>query len=128
PAPGNPGPLTITFDKPVFGAGTQIAVDDTPLFTGFISVFDKDDNLLGAFSAEGTSSLALDNSALFLGVRSDIPNISKIAFSTSVPDRAIGMNLLSLDRADVPEPNLGSLELVLGAAGLGILLRVQRKR
>jgi len=34
PAPGNPGPITITFDTPVLGAGAQLAVDDTFEFTG----------------------------------------------------------------------------------------------
>ena len=127
PAPGNPGPLTITFERPVFGAGTQIAVDDTPLFTGFISAFDKDGHLLGEFSAEGTSSLALDNSALFLGVRSDIPNISKLVLSTSVSNRAVGINGLSLERADVPEPLVSPLGWVFAIVGVGVVLRVRRK-
>ncbi|MDY6781676.1 MAG: hypothetical protein SW833_03835 [Cyanobacteriota bacterium] len=126
PAPGNPGPLTITFEQPVFGAGTQIAVDDTPLFTGFISAFDKDDNLLGEFSAEGTSSLALDNSALFLGVRNDIPNISKIVLRSSAPNRAVGINQLSIERADVGEPNISPLGWVFAAVGAGMVLQGRR--
>ncbi|MBD2777830.1 hypothetical protein [Iningainema tapete] len=77
PAIGNPGPITITFAQPVLGAGTQIAVDDTPQFTAFISAFDNANNLLGTFSTPGTSSLALDNSAVFLGVLNDTPNISE---------------------------------------------------
>ncbi|MBD2579675.1 hypothetical protein H6G50_18600 [Oscillatoria sp. FACHB-1406] len=123
PAPGNPGPLTITFDKPVLAAGTQIATDDTPFFTGFISAFDKDNNLLGEFSAPGTSSVTLDNSALFLGVRSDTANISKLVFQTSVPGRAIGINTLSLDRASVPESSIPALGWILGAIGVGLIRR-----
>ncbi len=55
PALGNPGPLTITFDRPVAAAGTQIAVDDTLLFTASIAAFDSANNLLGSFSRPGTS-------------------------------------------------------------------------
>lgn len=106
PSPGNPGPLTLTFDTPVFAAGAQIAVDDTLEFTAFISAFDENDNLLGTFFAEGASSLALDNSALFLGLRNNKANISKLVFSTSVNDRAIGINTLSIGNTKVPEPSI----------------------
>lgn len=121
PAVGNPGPLSITFDKPVLGAGTQIAVDDTLEFTALISAFDKDNNLLGNFSTIGTSSLALDNSALFLGVSSDTPNISRLVFSTSEPNRAIGINTLSI--ASVPEPTFTFGLLAFGCLATGITLK-----
>jgi hypothetical protein len=118
PSPGNPGPLTITFDTPVSAAGAQIAVDDTFQFTAFISAFDPDNNLLGTFSANGTSSLALDNSALFLGIRSDTANISRLVFSSSIPNRAFGINALSIDTPSVPEPS-GVIALSLvGLLGL----------
>ncbi|MGB7248761.1 MAG: hypothetical protein WBC73_07475 [Phormidesmis sp.] len=54
PAVGNPGPITLSFDEPIFGAGAQLAVDDIFSFTGTISAFDSDDQLLGSFSAPGT--------------------------------------------------------------------------
>jgi hypothetical protein len=60
PSPGNPGPITITFDEPVSGAGSQLTVDDTFEFTAFISALDVNNNLLGTFSTRGTSSVALD--------------------------------------------------------------------
>jgi hypothetical protein len=118
PAIGNPGPITITFDTPVFGAGTQIAVDDTLSFIASIEAFDVDNNSLGLFSAPGTSSLALDNSAIFLGVRSDTRNISRLVFSTSVPNRAVGINALSLVTVAVPEPSSILGLLLLGALPL----------
>ena len=111
PAIGNPGPITLSFDEPVAGAGTQLAVDDIFNFTGTLSAFDRDDQLLGRFSAPGTSSLALDNSALFLGVLSDESNIAKLEFKSSVPTSAIGLNQLSLlgerlpATTEVPEPS-----------------------
>lgn len=117
PAVGNAGPITINFDTPVKGAGTQIAVDDTLQFEAFISAFDKENNILGAFSTNGTSSLALDNSAVFLGVKSDIPEISKLVFSSSVPERALGINNLSINTVSVSEP---STIMAIGILGFGL--------
>ncbi len=125
PAPGNPGPITLTFDQPVMAVGSQFAVDDIFDFTGFISAFDNDGNLLDAFTSPGSSSLALDNSAAFLGVVSDRANIASIAFSSSVPGSAIGINTLSLVPGtttsvpvSVPEP--GATAMVALAAVLMI--------
>ena len=117
PAPGNSGPLSITFDQPVKAAGSQIAVDDTPNFTAFVSAFDKENNLLGTFSTPGTSSLALDNSAIFLGIQSDKADISRLVFRTSQPNRAFAINSLSI--ASVPESS--SILGVLGVLGLGLI-------
>jgi hypothetical protein len=103
PAVGNPGPLSITFDRPVSAVGTQIAVDDESTFTAFISAYDRSNNLLGNFSIAGTSSLALDNSAQFFGVSSDIANISKIVYSSDKSNRAFGINAVSIAQ-QVPEP------------------------
>lgn len=124
PSPGNPGPITINFNKPVKSAGSQINVDDTPEFTAFISAFDSADNLLGTFSAPGTSSLALDNSAVFLGVSSDTANISRLVFSTSVPNRAIAINTISI--TTVPEPTSILSLLLVGALGANLTLRRKR--
>jgi hypothetical protein len=123
PAPGNDGPIEIAFDTPVTAAGTQIAVDDTPSFTAFVEAFDSNNQSLGRFSAPGTSSTALDNSALFLGVRSETPNISRVVYSTSVSNRAIAINALSLSTASasvsVPEPSLVLGFLLVGALAIG---------
>jgi hypothetical protein len=103
PAIGNPGPLTINFDRPVAAAGAQIAVDDVSTFNAFLSAFDRNNNLLGSFSIGGTSSLALDNSAQFLGISSDTANISRLVYSSSEGNRAFGINALSISQ-QVPEP------------------------
>ena len=125
PTVGNPGPLTITFDKPVRGAGTQIAVDDTLEFTAFVSAFDNANNLLGTFESVGTSSLALDNSALFLGVLSETPNISQLVFSSSEPKRAFGINTISLATVPVavPEPTSILGLKAIGALGASFILK-----
>lgn len=125
PAVGNPGPLTITFDTPVFSAGAQIAVDDdTAGFTASISAFDNTNTLLGTFDATGSSSLALDNSAIFLGVESATPNISKLVFDTSVVNRAFGINTLSIKAVPEPSSILGSF--FLGVLGTGTILKRKR--
>ncbi len=122
PAPGNPGPLSITFDEPIKAAGSQIAVDDSPSFTAFVSAFDKDNNLLGTFSTLGTSSLALDNSAIFLGIQSDKADISRLVFRTSEPDRAFAINTLSI--ASVPESS--SILGLLGVLGIALMMKERK--
>ncbi|MBH8561518.1 hypothetical protein I8748_04890 [Nostoc sp. CENA67] len=119
---GNGGPFTISFAQPVFGAGTQIAVDISNLqVETFISAFDKANNLLGAFSVLSTSSLALDNSAVFLGVRSDTPNISRLVFSSSYPQYGLAINQVSI--LAVPEPTDTLAILAFGVSGVVFKLR-----
>jgi hypothetical protein len=124
PAVGNPGPLSLTFLQPVQAVGSQIAVDDTLNFTAFISAFDSDDNLLGTFSAMGTSSLSLDNSALFLGVKSDTANISRLVFSTSEDNRAFAINKLKI----VAVPESSSCLAILGVGAIGAFFRNKHKQ
>ena len=123
PATGNPGPLSISFDEPVKAAGSQIAVGDTFNFTAFVSAFDEDNNLLGTFSTPATSSIALDNSAVFLGIQSDKADISRLVFRTSEPNRAFAINSLSIVSVVEPSSILG----VLGVLGLGLVSK-QKKR
>lgn len=101
---GNPGPLTLTFAQPVFAAGAQLLPDEGGAFIGFISAFDLNNTLLGAFQLDGVVTTARDNSAIFLGVSSDTANISRLVFSTSIPNVGIGINQLSI--VAVPEPSM----------------------
>jgi hypothetical protein len=96
PAPGNPGPLTLRFDRPVAAVGAQFSVDDTPSFTAFIDVYDQYDRRIGHFFRRGIGAKTPDNSAIFLGVRSHRPNIAKVVFSSSEPNRAIGIGTLRI--------------------------------
>ncbi|MCA2656563.1 hypothetical protein [Microcystis sp. M061S2] len=124
PAPGNPGPISISFAQPVRAAGAQIAVDDEPNFVGTIKAFDINDNLLDSFSVNGTSSTALDNSAIFLGVKSALAEISRIEFSSNFNNRAIGINTLSIDNPAIPEPSLTMAILVMGSGLLCLKKRL----
>jgi hypothetical protein len=99
PAPGNPGPLTLRFDRPVAAVGAQFSVDDMPSFTAFIDVYDRYDRRIGHFSRRGVGAKTPDNSAIFLGVRSHRPNIAKVVFSSSEPNRAIGIGTLRIGTA-----------------------------
>ncbi|MBC7883655.1 MAG: hypothetical protein H7Y37_20385 [Anaerolineae bacterium] len=101
---GNPGPLTLTFAQPVFAAGAQLLPDEGGAFIGFISAFDLNNTLLGSFQLDGVVTTARDNSAIFLGVSSDTANISRLVFSTSIPNVGIGINQLSI--VAVPEPSM----------------------
>ncbi|MGK7932361.1 MAG: hypothetical protein AB4041_13150 [Microcystaceae cyanobacterium] len=116
PAPGNPGPITLTFNKSVRAVGTQIAVDDTFNFTIFADIYDKQNTLLQTFSLPGTSSTTIDNSAVFLGVKSDIPNIHRVVYRSDISNRAFGIN--QVDLVSVPEGNLSVGLIVLGNLGL----------
>ncbi|MGI2903134.1 hypothetical protein [Tolypothrix sp. VBCCA 56010] len=122
PLDGNPGPLSITFDKPVKSAGTQLAVAfDLNPYKAFVSAFDDANQELGTFSLDAVSSLALDNSAVFLGVSSDIANIKRLVFSSSVSNRPFGINKLSF--AAVPEPSFTFGLIAFGAFGAVTLKR-----
>lgn len=81
-------------------------MDGALTFTGFIEAFDPLGNLIASFEAPGTSSIDLDNSAAFFGIRSDQADIAKVVFSSSVPQTATGINALSIvtETEDVPEP------------------------
>ena len=74
----------------------------------FISAFDDANNLLGTFSLPGISSGAQDDSAVFLGVKSDIANIKSLVFRTSSPQRGFGINFL------LPGINFNSQLTILG--------------
>ena len=81
---GNPGPLTITFDTPVFGAGTQIQSDplNIPDYTATIEAFDNFDNSLGSFEIAGVSQRDAGSGVLFVGIVDDSGNIRKLVFNS----------------------------------------------
>jgi len=103
---GRPGATLIQFSTPVLGAGAQIqggSILNTP-FTAILDVTGID-GLTYSFSATGISTADANNSAIFLGVLNDVPNIVSIQYSISglaATDNGPGIN--RLDIRSVPEP------------------------
>lgn len=138
----NQGPTTIDFDVPVLGAGTQLqSAVDGDFYTAIIEAFDSLGNTLGVVGYSGYSQLGLegDNSAIFVGVRSDSANIDKLTlniFSSKEKDPGFAMNRLDLVSRDirspepiepesVPEPTT-SVAMLLG--GLAFCSKLWHKR
>ncbi len=120
---GNGGPFTITFANPVLGVGAQIAADTSNLnVQDTITAFDSANNDLGTFSVANISSLALDNSAAFLGIESNTADISRIVFSSSAPQFGLAINQLSI-LTQVPEPTYTLAILAFGVSGAVLKLR-----
>ncbi len=119
---GNPGPLTVTFNTPVFGAGTQIQSDpvNLPNYTATIEAFDSFNNSLGSFELTSISKREAGSGVVFVGVSDSNPNIKKLVLNTqeegvNVP---FALNEVSLKTsAAVPEPSSMLGLLVLGIGG-----------
>ncbi|MEW6492839.1 MAG: hypothetical protein AB1589_10065 [Cyanobacteriota bacterium] len=139
----NQGPTTIDFDVPVLGAGTQLqSAVDGDFYTAIMEAFDSLGNSLGLVGYSGYSQFGLegDNSAIFVGVRSDSANIDKLTlnvFTTKAKDPGFAMNRLDLVTMDtnspepvepqpVPEPTTSAAMIVLGS--LTVCSRLWHKR
>jgi hypothetical protein len=81
------GPVTLNFGAVGIDAGgAQIQPDSFGRFIARIEAFDAMGNSLGSFTEEGNSTttpqdVPADNSAIFIGVRSDQLNIHRLTFS-----------------------------------------------
>jgi hypothetical protein len=115
---GNSNPITIVFNEKIKAVGTQIAASGSENidYEIFLSVFDEANNLLGTFSLPGISSGNRDNSAVFLGVKSDTVNIKSVVIRTSSPERGLGINTVSI--VTVNEPYSGLSLLMIGSVVL----------
>jgi hypothetical protein len=95
---GPNGPLIVDFPVPIFGAGAQIQADWYGQFTGIVTAYDSQGNVLATYSLAGNSTNAADNSAIFLGILDSNAQISRLAFDVSLGDASkdhdLGINQL----------------------------------
>ncbi len=134
-APGTPllwtsgqGPdITIPLDQPVYAVGAQIQAN---FFGTFIAkIIGSDGGILGSFTETGNSTGANDGSAIFIGLKSTLKDISKIEFvlpgASYMPnDFAIGP--ISLQSC-IPEPSTWGM-MIIGFAGIGLAARRRVRR
>lgn len=114
-------PMTFSFAQPIFGAGAHIQPQEIEendgAFTAQIQAFDALDTLVGTFTRVGISSRLGDGSAIFIGIKSDLAEISKITFSFTATQSGIldvmGLSNLSISATAVPEP--GTYAVAVGA-------------
>ncbi|AJE03211.1 PEP-CTERM sorting domain-containing protein [Geobacter pickeringii] len=126
------GPLILDFDSAVSGVGAQIQANRFGDFLATIEAFDQGGASLGSFVLNGHSDYSKTDTALFIGVLSNLANIDKVAFSvasvTGHNDFAINNPLVQRQAAQpapVPEP---STYLLLGIGLIGAAVARWRTR
>jgi opacity protein-like surface antigen len=124
-----PNPMmTLTFENPVFGVGTQIQADAPPgvldsfPYTAILEAFDSLGNSLGSFSVEGESKLGAGQGVLFAGVFDAQGDIKQITFSTISPlvggnKLPFAINAVSLRTTPIPEPGVVLGLFLIGFGG-----------
>ena len=127
----NPGPLTITFDAPVFGGGVQIQSDpmEIPDYTATIEAFDSFGNTLGVFERDGVSISDAGGGVIFVGVFDRGGDIKNLVFNAQEQgaNGPFAINALSLKTSPETVPEPGVL-LGISCLGLGFLSKKGSRR
>ena len=119
--------ITINFDHPVYGAGAQIQAN---FFGAFVAeIFGSNGSLLGSFTENGSSNANGDGSAIFIGLKSALKEITQIQFV--LPSAYYAPNDFSIGSLQisscVPEPSTWGMMLV-GFLGVGFAVRRRARR
>jgi hypothetical protein len=144
--PENSEGITISFRHPVYGGGAQIEASYYGGYTATVAAFDGKREL-GTYSVVGTTTTdGPNNTAPFVGILSDAPNITSLVFIAvhdccGVPGGTqLGTLLLDVKvhpahdldagvldpAAGVPEPATWVM-MLLGFCGLGFMTHARRK-
>ncbi len=102
---GQPGPMKIIFDAPVFGVGMQIQATYFGTFTGILTAYDAvvGGNVLGTSTVAGFCNSNGDDSAVFMGLVSASAEIRRVEIQTANNrSAAFGVNFASVKTA-VPD-------------------------
>ena len=124
---GSGGAITLNLGAAGLTAGgVQIQPLASGQFNAHIEAFDVNNSLLAAFDEIGNSNANANNSAIFLGIGSNVgATIHKLRISTNNPNFAI--NQLSISPVPVPEPGTLSLLGIFGVCLGGYAWRKRRR-
>ncbi|MDX1963661.1 MAG: hypothetical protein SFX18_10940 [Pirellulales bacterium] len=124
----NLGPISVIFDFPVYGVGTQIVPNyRTPSsgnFVASITAYNTAGQILGTFTEDGEYNGAQDGSAIFIGISNSEANIARIEFGLTEAPLSIGdftINQISFATTPIPEPSCLMAVALITSCGAGWL-------
>lgn len=116
--------LSLSFNESIRGFGAQFDANFSNSWIMHIGVFDSEDTMIGLFdlSMKRSAGGVADNSAKFMGVRSDSANIARLEiWATAIYSTDFGPIIapdyfaMNFGRLEIPAPGAPMLALGLGA-------------